>query len=1088
MNNDLNTSQRRPRIRLKITTRIMLAMAGLSIVCLVLFGYIALTNMTSMADYASSDMNALGQRAADNSTKALEALGQRLIEEKARDVAGQAAVYMAAYPTMSVADLQKSQDFQRVAVQGVGETGYTSIMDLNTGYFYFHPQERLVNTDTHVFAQTLPAVWKILEQTITTHRNASGYYDWQEADGSIRPKYMALALIDRKTADNKQLFVASTTYIDEFSSPAIEARKQIDATTSEARSYFSAQIDGIRKGFSAVLVALILVAFGVSIILSRTITTPITALTRSARSIERGQTLDGKRLVNVMASGDELAGLARVFTQMAGALEQRRADERREAEAKFQRLFDGVPVGLYQTKTTGEFQAVNPSLAELLGYPTIESLVASKSSDTYVNPEDRDMWRTRLEQEGTVTGFEFQLRRTDGAIIWVRNSASVVKDGSGNILYYEGAIEDITQRKLAEEKLRETITELEHQYRAAELARGETRAILDSASDAMMLVSPDGQVLSVNQRFGILFSDGRPVEIAGQRVDDLQRNMEKTFSDPAALRDLVMNSMHDRDREFTQVVSQSWPQPRELQLFSTPVVSSEADHLGRLYVFRDVTREREVDRMKSEFVSLVSHELRTPLTSIKGYVDLLLDGEVGDVPQEQREFLDIVKSNADRLVALINDLLDISRIESGRVELKRTSLELGRLIQGVANLLKPQIEGKGQHLTINIPDSMPRVSGDADRVTQIVTNLVSNAYKYTPAGGDVEVSLLNEGDWVRVSVRDTGIGLSAQEQNQLFTKFFRAKNRTTEEVGGTGLGLSITKSLVEMHGGKMAVTSAPGQGSTFSFTLPVILDIQPEMPERLIQIPALQAGGRILVVDDEPDIANLISRYLERGGYKVIVANNGTQAFRMAQVEQPDLITLDVKLPDVDGFTVLEWLKHEPATASIPVIMLSMLADESRGKLLGAVDFVSKPTQEKGLLERVAKAMAQGRPKVVLVADDEVDIRHLLAGYLRRAGYRVLEAGNGLEVLELVSKESPGLVLMDIRMPEMDGITALKELRANESTRDLPVVIMTASPGAIEESGTTVDALGVSGLLGKPFTAEELASAILRGLEDGVPL
>jgi signal transduction histidine kinase len=232
-----------------------------------------------------------------------------------------------------------------------------------------------------------------------------------------------------------------------------------------------------------------------------------------------------------------------------------------------------------------------------------------------------------------------------------------------------------------------------------------------------------------------------------------------------------------------------------------------------------VIREREIDRMKTEFVSMVSHELRTPLTSIKGFVDLLREGDAGDLSNEQMDFLTIVATNTDRLVALINDLLDISRIESGKVELTRTELDLRQSIQTAAATLRPLIEAKQQRLALDVPDHLV-VSADADRVTQILTNLLSNAHKYTPPDHDISIVAEPVTDGVRVDVTDTGIGLSRAEQAKLFNRFYRSTNQATRDTEGTGLGLAITRSLVELHGGTISVRSAPGRGSTFSFTLP----------------------------------------------------------------------------------------------------------------------------------------------------------------------------------------------------------------------------------------------------------------------------
>jgi signal transduction histidine kinase len=236
----------------------------------------------------------------------------------------------------------------------------------------------------------------------------------------------------------------------------------------------------------------------------------------------------------------------------------------------------------------------------------------------------------------------------------------------------------------------------------------------------------------------------------------------------------------------------------------------------------EAARAHELTQMKSEFVTLVAHELRSPLTAITGYVELLLEGPVDASAEAQRESLGIVQRNADRLLHLIDDLLDIARIEAGKVELRRTRLDLPGLIQEVAKALRPQIEAKGQQLTIDLADALPGVSGDADRVTQILTNLLSNAHKYTPPAGTISIRARQEEGHLRINVQDTGIGLSSDDQAQLFTKFFRAQHRAATGVSGTGLGLAISRALVELHGGEITVTSALGQGSTFSFTLPTM--------------------------------------------------------------------------------------------------------------------------------------------------------------------------------------------------------------------------------------------------------------------------
>jgi PAS domain S-box-containing protein len=366
-------------------------------------------------------------------------------------------------------------------------------------------------------------------------------------------------------------------------------------------------------------------------------------------------------------------------------------------------------------------------------------------------------------------------------------------------------------------------------------ARDRMDAILQSSNDAIVMFDLQGRLVQANHAFSKFF--GLDLEqstgLTGERIAS---QIAQYVSGPARFISTIQHLFADPHIEEHGDLELHRPLWRMLSWYSGPVRTRDGTVLGRLFVYRDATRQREVDRLKNEFVSLVSHELRTPLTSIKGFTDLILDGIAGEVNPDVRDFLTIVQSSANRLVALVNDLLDAERMESGKVKLDLRPIELHQVVQTTADAISPLIASKQQTLRLNVPTDLPLAHADHERLTQILTNLLSNAYKYTPPGGIIEVvaSVMDDpgkdhpppepeyGPWLMVSVTDTGIGVGPADQLHLFTRFYRVHHPLTREVGGTGLGLSIVHALVTLHGGKVWVDSALGQGSTFSFTLPTL--------------------------------------------------------------------------------------------------------------------------------------------------------------------------------------------------------------------------------------------------------------------------
>jgi signal transduction histidine kinase len=295
---------------------------------------------------------------------------------------------------------------------------------------------------------------------------------------------------------------------------------------------------------------------------------------------------------------------------------------------------------------------------------------------------------------------------------------------------------------------------------------------------------------------------------------------DQVFEEAEALYQASVAASGDAEQDYSRLLVQKWPQFRELLHYSTPVRNADS-FLGRLFVFRDVTHEREVDRMKTEFVSLASHELRTPLTAIKGFTEMVLDGDAGEINAEVAEYLGIVDSNAERLMALVNDLLDLSRIESGRIQLKSEPVDLSEVVKTVVVTMQPKVQEKGQSLAVSVDPAAVSVVGDKDKLIQVLTNYVSNAHKYTQEEGAIRLDVTQQDAFAHVAVADNGHGIAPEDQQRLFTRFYRVDNAMTKEVGGTGLGLSIVKQLIELQGGQVGVQSALGEGSTFWFTVPL---------------------------------------------------------------------------------------------------------------------------------------------------------------------------------------------------------------------------------------------------------------------------
>ncbi len=628
----------------------------------------------------------------------------------------------------------------------------------------------------------------------------------------------------------------------------------------------------------------------------------------------------------------------------------------------------------------------------------------------------------------------------------------------------ESALNDLAH---SEERYRRSEAEMRRQ-------RDRLEAILDSTNEAILMLDTEGHCVMANERVTDFF--GIPQhEMHAMPRSLLFEQLSQCFAGNGTFHRIVDEILADPERTQSYELDVVQPAPRMLMWYSAPVRDHDGHTIGRILTFRDVTAEREADRMKSEFVSMVSHELRTPLTSIKGFTELMLAGDAGPITEDQEEFLGIIKSNVDRLVALIEDLLDVSRIEAGEITLKPTSVDMNDVMCDVANSIKPQLDRKAQSLVVDAPEALPAAWGDRDRATQILMNLVANAHKYAPNDSTITITAQAEANELQVSVTDNGPGISPGDQARLFDRFYRAGRSSGYRSGGTGLGLSIAHSLVEAQGGRIWVDSTLGEGSTFSFTLPLAPEAA-TVPVSATSHDAKQPAGRqILVVEDEPAITDLLRYQLEKAGYNVTTAYSGEEALQAARESPPDLITMDVLLPDIDGFETIRRLQQDSATRDIPIVVVSIVQDEEQALQLGVDAYLTKPIDEERLLDTIAGLLADHED--ILIVDDDPDILRLIRRTLRRHGFPTTTAQDGGEALLKIAANKPALVLLDLKMPEIDGYQVLRTLKSRAETRSIPVVVMTGVD-AYKESLGQVMALGAANFFTKPFDVDQIVAEI----------
>jgi len=503
----------------------------------------------------------------------------------------------------------------------------------------------------------------------------------------------------------------------------------------------------------------------------------------------------------------------------------------------------------------------------------------------------------------------------------------------------------------AESKLSELSSSLEAE-------REKLGTVLDSIGDGVLVFDGEGKVVMANWRVAGVF--GMPMEALLQSdlrslvdqikhrllyPDQVEERLQELQQDPEAVGELTL----ELDQPGTPV----------LRLYSAPVRGIDGKVLGRVATSLDIGKDRELERLKTEFISTISHELRTPLTSIKGALGLIRGGAAGGVSADMRELLEIAMTNTDRLVHVINNILDVVQLERGQGRMHPIPMILASSIRRAVTTANVEAQRRRIMIEVDVPDNLPAVKADAARIEQVLLNLLSNAVKFSPKDGRVIISARQEGEMVHVSVQDFGRGMSAEFIRRLFSKFEHAQGALTRESQGAGLGLAICKHLVEAHGGKIWVNSLEGAGSTFHFTLPTIAIVPAEQESKpLLESP--RAGGKlVLVIEDDPDAARIIAYVFESLGHKVIAVHSGNEAIEVARRHHPDLLTLDLGLPDMDGFVVLRTLRKSGETTNTPIICISAEPDSGTALADGADYYLEKPISLDRVREVASFALAK---------------------------------------------------------------------------------------------------------------------------------
>jgi len=739
-------------------------------------------------------------------------------------------------------------------------------------------------------------------------------------------------------------------------------------------------------------------------------------------------------------------------------------------ELEFNNFVNCAPVMLWMSDTTGKNTLFNETWLHFTGRDLVQELAHDRL--TNIHPEDAAIYSARyrkaLENHHNFT-LQYRFKRADGEYRWLTETSIARLDVDGVFTGFIGACLDITEQKQAQKAIYES------QRMLATLMSNLPGMVYRSAADekrSMLFVSEG--CIDLTGYVPVEFTDSHKLT---HFIDIIHPQDRQPFFDvlehalqnkqPYKHSYRILSRSHQEKWVFEQGQG-VFNELHELQFIEGFIIDITEQKRAELTLNRAKQMAEDANIAKSQFLANMSHELRTPLNAILGYSEMLEEqaqdlGHIDYIP----DFHKIIAAGR-HLLGLINDILDISKIEAGKMEVYCETFPLKMLLDEVFDTAQPLLSKKNNHFENILPKSLGDINSDFTKLRQILLNLLSNAIKFTSNGiisFEVKREYTEQGEVLEFKVADNGIGITPEQKEKLFQIFMQADASTTRKYGGTGLGLAITYQFVQMLHGTIVVESVYGEGSTFTVRVPAYLDhgvfgsrdmtCMSPVPESKL--------GHVLVIDDDADACFLLRSYLERIGYEVSTASTGEKGLALARELKPDAITLDVMMPEMDGWTVLSRLKSDPELAEIPVLVLSMVDEKTVGYSLGATDYLNKPISRDQLAAVLQKHHIGKKISDILVVEDDNATREVLIRMLSNMNYHIEQANNGITALHLMQTCRPDLVILDLMMPEMDGFEFVRQMRKQPEWLDIPVLVLTA------KDITLADRLSLAGNVKKIF-------------------